>query len=156
MILRCYFDGGSKGNPGPSGYGCHINDEDNKVLLERSSYIGINTNNVAEYKGLKSLLELLIDYLNNPVEKVDKIIIMGDSNNTIKQMDPKTHWNVCNELLPVHIDCKHLIQMLPKELIKTIEWVHIPRKLNWYADRLYNKVIKITVLNNEDQSGDKS
>ncbi len=45
-------DGGSRGNPGPAGYGAVVLDTDDQVLAERSDAIGVDTNNVAEYRGL--------------------------------------------------------------------------------------------------------
>ncbi|HEY4315714.1 MAG TPA: reverse transcriptase-like protein, partial [Actinomycetes bacterium] len=55
-------DGGSRGNPGPAGYGAVVRDSDGEVLLERYGSLGVTTNNVAEYtgliEGLKAALEL--------------------------------------------------------------------------------------------------
>ena len=50
-------DGGSRGNPGHAGYGAVVRDESGTVLAERAGYLGIATNNVAEYNGLIAGLE---------------------------------------------------------------------------------------------------
>jgi probable phosphoglycerate mutase len=55
-----YTDGGSRGNPGPSGYGVVILGEDGTVLGELSEFLGMRTNNVAEYSGLLAALEFAL------------------------------------------------------------------------------------------------
>ena len=47
-----YIDGGARGNPGPAGYGVRVESSDGSVIEELTGYIGIATNNVAEYRGL--------------------------------------------------------------------------------------------------------
>ncbi|MGO8720500.1 MAG: ribonuclease HI, partial [Acidobacteriaceae bacterium] len=55
-----YTDGGSRGNPGPSGYGVVIQGEDGTKLGELSEFLGMRTNNVAEYSGLLAALEFAL------------------------------------------------------------------------------------------------
>jgi ribonuclease HI len=50
-VLRIWTDGASKGNPGRAGFGVIIKDENNSVLEEHAQYLGIQTNNVAEWQG---------------------------------------------------------------------------------------------------------
>ena len=50
--ISAHCDGGARGNPGPSGYGALIQDEDGQVLAELSEFLGLRTNNYAEYSGL--------------------------------------------------------------------------------------------------------
>ena len=56
MQLNIYTDGGARGNPGPSGYGLIIQDQENKIIYQESCYLGIKTNNEAEYHGLIAAL----------------------------------------------------------------------------------------------------
>lgn len=62
MLLKVYTDGGSRGNPGQAGLGVYITSEDEIPLERRYKYLGIATNNVAEYTGalygIKRALEL--------------------------------------------------------------------------------------------------
>jgi ribonuclease HI len=52
MQINVFTDGGSRGNPGPSGYGLVVYDEHKKVIFKDSKYLGTKTNNEAEYSGL--------------------------------------------------------------------------------------------------------
>jgi len=60
--LKIYFDGGSRGNPGPSAVGAVVYDDKSKKLNKLSMYIGENTNNVAEYMALDKVLDLIKKY----------------------------------------------------------------------------------------------
>ncbi len=61
-FITAYCDGGSRGNPGPSGYGVSINDADGKRLAELSEFLGVKTNNFAEYSGLIAALEYAVEH----------------------------------------------------------------------------------------------
>src|SRR5262245_12154013 len=54
--LRAWVDGGARGNPGPAGYGVRIEDPAGQVVREESGFLGVATNNVAEYNGLLAAL----------------------------------------------------------------------------------------------------
>ncbi len=58
--IVAYCDGGSRGNPGPAGFGVYIQDSAGKVLAELSQYLGTHTNNFAEYSALLAALEFAI------------------------------------------------------------------------------------------------
>ena len=58
MMLHTYSDGGARGNPGPSGIGVVVCDENDQVLEEQAQCIGDGTNNVAEYRAMILALEL--------------------------------------------------------------------------------------------------
>src|SRR4051794_25926257 len=76
-------DGGSRGNPGPSGYGAVVRDADtHEVLREVAGGIGIASNNVAEYRGLIAGLEAAVDLGAKDVEvRMDsKLVVMQMSN----------------------------------------------------------------------------
>src|ERR1700744_5571640 len=55
--VTAYCDGGSRGNPGPAGFGVYSEGPDGEKLAELSEYLGKATNNVAEYSALLAALE---------------------------------------------------------------------------------------------------
>lgn len=125
-------DGGSRGNPGPAGYGAVVLDPaDSATLAEAAEYIGVATNNVAEYKGLiaglKAVKELFPD---TPVQ----VRVRMDSKLVVEQMSGR--WKI------KHPDMKPLAEeaarVLPASSV-TYEW--IPRAENKHADRLANEAM---------------
>ena len=117
-----YFDGCSKGNPGPSGSGAVI-----KGHWSGCEYVGTTTNNVAEYKGLILGLKHAKDF--------KKITVKGDSMLVINHMTGK-----------YKVKAPHLIPLYNevKELIKDIDvtFLYIPREQNKEADQLANDGLK--------------
>ena len=79
-MLVTYIDGGSRGNPGPAGYGVRIEDPDGKICAELKGFLGIATNNVAEYRGLIAALTYLVDAGHR------QVLIKSDSQLLIRQM----------------------------------------------------------------------
>ena len=71
FIAHC--DGGSRGNPGPSGYGAVIEDANGRVVAELSEYLGIQTNNFAEYSGLLAVLRWAVE------NKAKRLRVVSDS-----------------------------------------------------------------------------
>lgn len=122
-----YFDGCSKGNPGPSGSGALIKTD--VIIWSGCEYIGTTTNNVAEYKGLIIGLKQ-VKSLN-----INKLIVKGDSMLVINHMTGK-----------YKVNAPHLITLYneAKELIKDIEvtFIYIPRLQNKEADHLANEGLK--------------
>lgn len=123
-------DGGSRGNPGPAGYGSVVLDPvTGETLAERAEYIGVATNNVAEYKGLiaglKAARELAPDA---------QVLVRMDSKLVVEQMSGR--WKI------KHPDMKPLAaeaaKILPRAQV-TYEW--IPREKNKHADRLANEAM---------------
>ena len=86
MQFTLYADGGSRGNPGPAGSGAVVFDANGKRVVEVADYIGITTNNVAEYeallRGLKALKQSFTDGYFNAVE----LVIRMDSKLVIEQL----------------------------------------------------------------------
>ena len=82
MQVTVEFDGGSRGNPGPAGFGIVVRsaDDDNTILISRGSFIGSATNNVAEYSGLIGALEAASTL------GATQVLVRGDSELVIKQM----------------------------------------------------------------------
>lgn len=76
---RAYVDGGSRGNPGPAGYGVHIEQDDGSVTELKES-VGLATNNVAEYSGLIAALRWAAAH------GISKLHVRADSELLVKQM----------------------------------------------------------------------
>ena len=121
------FDGGSRGNPGPSGCGYVImNSDETEILIGDSEFLGRNTNNYAEYMGMilgiKKALEL----------NIDNLIIKGDSQLVIKQMLKQYSVKAPN-LIPLYNYANNLILGF-----KDTKFYHIKRNLNTLADKMAN------------------
>lgn len=123
-------DGGSRGNPGPAGYGAVVLDaETGEPLAEVAEYIGTATNNVAEYKGL--IAGLRAAYALDPAAEVR---VRMDSKLVIEQMSGR--WKIKHpDMRPLAAEAKAI--MPPGQL--TYEW--IPREKNKHADRLANEAM---------------
>jgi len=122
-------DGGSRGNPGPAGSGCVILDETGQVLVEIARFVGIATNNVAEYLGLVSGLEWILE--NSPDARVH---VRMDSKLVVEQMSG--NWKI------KHPDMQQLAiraNALASQLVVSYQW--IPREQNSRADALANRAM---------------
>ncbi|WP_313896444.1 bifunctional RNase H/acid phosphatase [Streptomyces sp. GC420] len=123
-------DGGSRGNPGPAGYGAVVLDPDTgETLAETAEYIGVATNNVAEYKGLLAGLRAA-----HALDPEASVRVRMDSKLVVEQMSGR--WKI------KHPDMKPLAAqarlVFPREQV-TYEW--IPRERNKQADRLANEAM---------------
>ncbi|MET9893283.1 bifunctional RNase H/acid phosphatase [Streptomyces sp. NPDC006465] len=123
-------DGGSRGNPGPAGYGSVVIDAaTGETLAERAEYIGVATNNVAEYRGLIAGLEAARD-----LDATARVRVRMDSKLVVEQMSGR--WKI------KHPDMKPLAaeaaRVLPPSQV-TYEWM--PRERNMHADRLANEAM---------------
>jgi len=82
MKVKIFTDGGSRGNPGVSGFGVVVFDEKKQIIFEASKYLGTKTNNEAEYEGLIFGL----NWLKENETKIDQAEFNADSELMIKQM----------------------------------------------------------------------
>ncbi len=124
-----YADGGSRGNPGPAGYGSVVLAPDGTVLAERAASLGRVTNNVAEYSGLIAGLEAAREL---GAARVD---VRMDSKLVVEQMSGR--WQVKHpDMKPLARKASGLVQDFDKV---TFEWV--PRAQNTHADRLANEAM---------------
>jgi probable phosphoglycerate mutase len=123
-------DGGSRGNPGPAGYGAVVTDADSgEVLAERAEFLGTATNNVAEYRGL--VAGLLAAREIDPDALVD---VRLDSKLIVEQMSGR--WKIKHpDMRPLALAAR---EVLPPERV-TYTWV--PRAQNAHADRLANEAM---------------
>ncbi|MFA5910132.1 MAG: ribonuclease HI family protein [Vicinamibacterales bacterium] len=125
-MITAYFDGGSRGNPGPAGWGAYIVDDAGTVLAELSGALGTATNNVAEYHGLIAALQWAADH------DVTALAVKGDSLLLVEQM--RGNYRVKNEgLKPLYLRAKMLVMQ-----IGNVSFSHVPREMNKDADRLSN------------------
>ncbi|MCP9959182.1 bifunctional RNase H/acid phosphatase [Streptomyces sudanensis] len=123
-------DGGSRGNPGPAGYGAVVLDPvSGEALVETAEYIGVATNNVAEYKGLLAGLRAARELAPDA-----SVRVRMDSKLVVEQMSGR--WKI------KHPDMKPLAaeaaRIHPPGRV-TYEW--IPREHNKHADRLANEAM---------------
>jgi ribonuclease HI len=131
MKLSIFVDGGARGNPGPAGIGVVIFNEKKHKIKEFNKYIGIATNNIAEYNAvIYGLQEALI-------EKADEAELNLDSELVAQQL--KGEYRVKNaNIKPLFEQALHLISGFKKVDIK-----HINRDKNKLADKLVNKAINL-------------
>ncbi|MEM1012846.1 MAG: ribonuclease HI family protein [Planctomycetota bacterium] len=128
MHLIVEFDGGSRGNPGPAGFGVVVRDarDESTPLVTAGRFVGRATNNVAEYSGLVFALQKAVDL------GASQTTVRGDSELVIKQM--KGQYRVKNEKLkPLFEQASSLAKKLGK-----VSFVHKLRDQNKLADRLAN------------------
>ncbi|MCY1141982.1 bifunctional RNase H/acid phosphatase [Actinoplanes sp. Pm04-4] len=129
MRLTVEADGGSRGNPGPAGYGSVVRDGDGQVLLERQGSLGFTTNNVAEYTGLIEGLKAAIELGATEVD------VRMDSKLVVEQMSGR--WQIKNAgLRPLAAEAAQLVARIGKV---SFEW--IPRERNKAADALANRAM---------------
>ncbi len=123
-------DGGSRGNPGPAGSGAAVIDADTgEVVLEIARFIGVATNNVAEYLALKAGLEGALS-----INAEARILVRMDSKLVIEQMAGR--WKIKH---PDMIQLGAEVQQLARG--RQIRWQWIPREENSRADALANKAM---------------
>lgn len=135
-MYSLYFDGVSKGNPGPASFGGVIYDENKKEILIYNKAIGIYTNNVAEYMGVYMGILLCIE---NGIKKVN---IYGDSKLVVEQLNG--NWKIKNDNIRAIYD-KIQNVLYPKDdffkkghVFDYITFNHIRRNFNKRADELAN------------------
>ncbi|MDD2680522.1 MAG: ribonuclease HI family protein [Patescibacteria group bacterium] len=129
MKLIIHSDGGARGNPGPAGIGACLHSEDGALVAEVSAFLGIATNNQAEYQAL-------IAGLNKALElKAEAVDCFLDSELIVKQINRE--YKVKNkELAPLFLQVYNLLTKF-----KQYKFTHIPREQNKEADRLANEAM---------------
>lgn len=124
-----YTDGGSRGNPGPSASGYVIMNDRQEVLAQGGEYLGITTNNQAEYHGVRLGLEKAkIMNLRKIDFRLDSMLVVNQMNGvyTIKNRD----------LWPINERIHSLVSYF-----ESVTFRHVPRELNQLADSQVNKVL---------------
>ncbi len=132
-----YTDGGSRGNPGPSGLGYYIIGPDGKEIKRGGEFLGFSSSRLAEYYGLKEGLEQAIELGLKKVHfKSDSLMMVNQMNGIYKVKNP--------DLLQVHSDVLKLLENL-----EAYSFAHVPRGQNVEADAEVNKVIDANVRRGE-------
>jgi len=129
--IKIYADGGSRGNPGPSASGYVLLTKDDQIIKQNGIYLGITTNNQAEYKAL-------LFALKDAVELESKIVsVYMDSLLVINQM--KQVYKIKNQdLIPIHSEINGLLKNFQRVI-----FTHVPRELNKLADSEVNKCLDL-------------
>ena len=127
--VKLYADGGSRGNPGPSASGFVLLDLEDKILFDEGVYLGVTTNNQAEYTALKLGLEAA------KVRHVKEVDVYMDSLLVVNQM--RGIYKVRNrDLWPIHTAIAELAKQFTH-----ISYTHVPRELNKLADAAVNRAL---------------
>ncbi len=126
---KLYADGGSRGNPGPSASGFAILDMDDKVIVKEGIYLGVTTNNQAEYQALKLGLE------EAKKMGISRVHVYMDSLLVVNQI--KRIFKVKNrDLWPIH---EAIVQL--SATFSEVSFTHVPRELNKIADGAVNEAL---------------
>jgi ribonuclease HI len=128
-VITAHCDGGSRGNPGPAGYGAVIEDANGQVLARLSEFLGMRTNNYAEYSGLLAVLKWALEH-GHP-----RLKVVSDSELMVKQM--KGQYKVASPALrPLWEEARGLARKLER-----FEIGHTLRGGNKEADKLANEAM---------------
>lgn len=124
-----YSDGGSRGNPGPSAAGFIVMDSYDQVLHEGGMYLGITTNNQAEYHGVRLGLEKALEIGARTVDfRIDSLLVVNQMNGIYKIKN--------RELWPINERIHELVVQFDK-----VTFSHVKREFNQLADGMVNKIL---------------
>lgn len=129
--ISAHCDGGARGNPGPAGFGAVIQAEDGTTLAELSEFLGIQTNNFAEYSGLLAVLDFALKQGHR------RLRVVSDSELMVKQIQGKYQVK-SPSLRPLYEQAKKKIAQLDG-----FEIAHALRHKNKAADRLANEAMDL-------------
>jgi ribonuclease HI/ADP-ribose pyrophosphatase YjhB (NUDIX family) len=127
--IVAYTDGGSRGNPGPSAAGFVLLDMDGTVIREGGSYLGITTNNVAEYQAVYLALEEAAEIGASVVDfRLDSQLVANQMNGIYKVKN--------FDLKPIHMRIQELSAQFER-----VTFTHVRREFNQLADGMVNKIL---------------
>ena len=127
--VTVFSDGGSRGNPGPSAAGYVIINDAQEVIDEGGEYLGITTNNQAEYHGVRLGLEKAWELGFTQVDfRIDSMLVVNQMNGVYKIKN--------RELWPIHERIRHLMTRFDK-----VTFRHVRREFNQLADGMVNKTL---------------
>jgi ribonuclease HI len=127
--LVAHIDGGARGNPGPAGYGVTVEDSEGKPVAELNEFLGIQTNNYAEYNGLLAALDFALK------QGERNLRVLSDSELLVKQL--KGQYKVSSPALKELYD-------RARNMIRELDWFsieHVRRERNKEADALANEAM---------------
>jgi ribonuclease HI len=127
--VKLYADGGSRGNPGPSASGYVIMDMDDRMLVKKGVYLGVTTNNQAEYQALKlGLEEAQHMHVHHVHVYMDSLLVVNQMLGIFKVKN--------RDLWPIHQATSVLAGSF-----KSISYMHVPRAHNKLADGAVNEAL---------------
>lgn len=127
--LIIYSDGGSRGNPGPSAAGFVIMNWQQEFIGQGGEYLGITTNNQAEYHGVRMGLERALEMGARVVEcRTDSLLVANQLRGVYKIKN--------RELWPINERIRELVAQFEK-----VTFVHVRREFNQLADGMVNKIL---------------
>ncbi len=130
-----YTDGGSRGNPGPSASGFVVMDDQERVLHEGGMYLGLTTNNIAEYHGVRLGLEKALSMGAKTVEvRMDSLLVVNQMNGVYQIKN--------RELWPIN---ERIHEMMKK--FEKVTFTHVRREFNQLADGMVNKILNAHAQN---------
>ena len=129
--LIIHIDGVARGNPGEGGIGVIIETPDGETVEEIGRYIGVTTNNYAEYEALLTALKTAVKY--NP----SKVTVFSDSQLLVRQMNG-IYQIKSKHLIPLYKQSRSLIDKIGNVII-----IHVPREKNKEADKLANRAVNL-------------
>lgn len=136
MQYVLYADGGARGNPGPAGAGAVVFDSIGKRVVEVADYLGVATNNIAEYEAVIRGLKALREEFPADHFKTHEVLVRMDSKLVIEQM--KGNYKVKHpNLVPRYMEAKNVIA---RNFTK-VSFEHVPREKNKDADELANRAM---------------
>jgi ribonuclease HI len=129
LELQIHIDGGSRGNPGDAGFGVYVQDTDGREVAGLYGYLGLATNNVAEYQGLIHGLRFALD------QGARRVRVFSDSELVVKQISGA--YRVKHPgMIPLHREATELLRRFEKASL-----THVRREQNREADRLVNRAL---------------
>jgi ribonuclease HI len=138
--IKLFADGGSRGNPGPSASGFVLYDMQDGVLVDKGVYLGITTNNQAEYTALKLALEEALALRARIVHvHMDSLLVVNQMKGIFKVKN--------RDLWPIHDAIKQLVTQF-----KEVKFTHVPRELNKAADAAVNRALDAHISDDTERS----
>lgn len=134
MEISVYTDGGARGNPGPAGYGFVVYDSSRRSLYQESKFIGIKTNNEAEYLAFAAALNWICD--NQLPLQISQITFYSDSELLVRQVTGQYKVKAKN-LKPIFAIVKSLLDRISLPF----SFLAVPRSQNYLADKLANQAM---------------
>jgi len=138
-LLIINTDGGSRGNPGPAGIGIVVSDELGHVLYDQGRYMGIATNNEAEYQAVVEATEWLLQPATQEMlqtRQVDRVLWKLDSKLVVEQLSKR--WKIKE---PRMAALASQIWKMLDQLPQSWQFQHVPRAENAAADAKVNQAL---------------
>ena len=138
--VKIFADGGSRGNPGPSASGFVVLNMEDTVLVDKGVYLGVTTNNQAEYTALKLALEECKKMAVKDIEVyMDSLLVVNQMKGIFKIRN--------RDLWPIHQAIVDLVKGFHK-----VSFSHVPREFNKLADAAVNRALDEHQANNQSQT----